>query len=79
MSNILKQSHVSYLKWSINALLNWKNNKSTSTKVVHIHGSKDRIIPISNVSPDYVINNGRHFMVISMFNEVNLILNKVLD
>lgn len=76
MSKILKNTNTIYLKWAIDALLNWKNNQ-LNEKIIHLHGSEDRIIPLRFVKPDFIIEGGRHFMVLSKNEEVNNRLNSI--
>lgn len=66
-----------YLNWSINEILNWRNNWQPSN-VFHIHGSKDRIFPLSKLAPTHIINNGGHFMVYNRADEVSVILKEIL-
>lgn len=78
MSKILRNTNIMYLKWAINALLNWKNNK-LNDKIIHLHGSEDRIIPLRYVKPNYIIEGGRHFMVLSKHKAVNDKINYILN
>ena len=67
----------SFLNWSINAILNWRN-KDIPSNTFHIHGSRDRIFPIRNIKPDHIINGG-HMMVLNRSKEVNESINKILQ
>ena len=70
----LTERNEQYLQWSVNALLNWKQTKFR-TDLIHIHGTKDKIFPIENISNCIEIKGGRHEMIIlraKWFNE-NLI------
>ncbi len=63
-----------YLEWAVKSLLNWKQN-SFRTDLIHIHGTKDKVFPIENISNCIKIKGGRHEMIIlraKWFNE-NLI------
>lgn len=77
LKQILQDTDVKFLKWAINQILNWKNNV-VSSSVIHIHGNKDRIIPIRNIKPTYVIENAGHFMTMTHAREIELLLKKVL-
>lgn len=66
-----------YLKWSINQVLNWKNDWLPS-EMVHIHGNKDHIFPLKKVKPTHVINGGGHFMIMNHHKEISNILKEVL-
>lgn len=59
-----------YLHWAINAILNWKNVWRPKS-VYHLHGDADRIFPIKNVKPDYIVKGGTHFMVYTKAKEIS--------
>lgn len=59
-----------YLDWAVNAVLNWKNDKQPAP-LFHIHGDADKIFPIKNVKPDFIVKGGTHFMVYSKAKAVN--------
>lgn len=77
LKQILKDADVKFLKWAINQILNWKNH-SIPAPVIHIHGDKDRIIPIRNIKPTCVIENAGHFMTMTHAKEIEVLLRKVL-
>lgn len=77
LKQILKDTEPEYLKWAVKVLLNWKN-KHKPENLIHIHGTEDRIFPIKKVKPDYLVEGGRHFMVLSMAEEMNAILHQEL-
>jgi pimeloyl-ACP methyl ester carboxylesterase len=66
-----------YANWAINAILNWRHNIKLKN-LFHIHGDKDRIFSIKNIKPDYVINDGGHFMIFNKSDEVNKCINSIL-
>ncbi|WP_312418415.1 alpha/beta hydrolase [Epilithonimonas sp.] len=77
LKSILQDTDTNFLKWAINEILNWKN-KIYPENCIHIHGNKDRIIPIKNVKADFVIENGGHFMTVNKAKEIeNIILNLI--
>lgn len=73
LKSILKDTDLKFLKWAINEIVNWKNEISPK-KSFHIHGNKDRIIPIKNVITDFVIENGGHFMTVNKAKEIESII-----
>ena len=54
-----------YLQWAIHALSTWKMKRmETSTPIIQIHGKKDKAFPLRSIKrPDYVVEEGGHFMV----------------
>ncbi|MGE0561484.1 MAG: alpha/beta fold hydrolase [Flavobacteriales bacterium] len=54
--------NIDFIVWSIKAILNW-DKKTASSKIIHIHGNKDFVIPITNIIPTYLIEKGDHMMI----------------
>ena len=52
-----------YLEWAVWSLLNWKQEKYRPD-LLHIHGDKDKVFPIENISKCIKIKGGRHEMII---------------
>lgn len=52
-----------YLDWSIDAIVNWKQIQAP-LNLVHIHGDKDAVFPISNIKNCIKVKNGTHTMII---------------
>jgi len=65
------------IRWSMHAIVNWEQHERLAD-IVHIHGSRDHLLPLKYIRPDYIIQNGGHLMVFNRADEVNKILNEVL-
>ena len=74
---MIDETPAGHLKKTIRSVLYWKNTVIPS-KIIHIHGSQDKVIPIKNIQNPTVIKGGGHFMVYNMANEVSQIINKSL-
>ncbi len=60
-----------YIDWSIDKIVNWKQQRPPDN-LVHIHGEKDAVFPISNIKDCITVKNGTHTMIIhraKWFNE----------
>lgn len=66
-----------YLKWSVRQILDWKNEKAPEN-AYHIHGTADRVFPISKVNPTHSIEEGRHFMLYHKPESVSEILKEII-
>lgn len=77
LSRLLETADHDVVTWSIDQLVNWKNEKAPD-RFVHIHGSADVVFPLKNVKADFVVEDGPHFMVFTHPREVNTLLNQVL-
>ena len=69
---ILKDSDPDFLYWAFNAILNWKG--SGAHRIHHLHGDKDRLLPMSFTSADICVKGGGHFMIVSHGTEVSRLL-----
>ena len=67
-----------YLKWSINQIVNWKNNVEMGN-FVHIHGNKDLVFPISKIKDPLVVEGGTHVMVMQKARKVSALVNQELE
>lgn len=74
---ILNDTDPHFLKWAIDAIVNWKNTIEPQN-YVHIHGSSDKILPLQFVKADCIIEGGGHFMTINMPDELNFVIRESL-
>lgn len=79
LDTIIADTDPVFTKWAIHQITNWKREEPVPAKVIHIHGDKDRIFPISNMHPDYVIHEGTHFMTVSKHEEVSRVIQQALE
>lgn len=75
LKNIIKDTDLTFLKWAINQIVNWKN-LSVPQNCIHIHGTNDRILPAKYLKVDYKIKNGGHFMTVNKAKEIEVIIKK---
>ena len=66
------------VRWSLHAIVNWDQYQRLPG-IIHLHGSKDLMLPLRYTRPDYIIKDGGHLMVFNKADEVNRILNEVLQ
>jgi pimeloyl-ACP methyl ester carboxylesterase len=78
IDHIIAHSDARFVKWSISAILSW-NNKIRHKALYHIHGDKDKILPVKYTKPDVVVKNGSHFMVWTKAGEVSRLLLEALE
>lgn len=60
-----------FADWTVKAIRGWKGCKPGKTKLFHIHGEKDHLIPIKRVQPDKVLRGGGHLINLTHAEEVN--------
>ncbi len=78
MHHIISHADAAFVKWAIGAILAW-SNRIRPKALYHIHGDKDKILPIRYTKPDAVVKNGSHFMVWTKAAEVSRLLAKALE
>lgn len=77
LKQVLFETDAVFLKWAIDKIVRW-GNMTTLENIFHIHGTKDKILPISFVNCDLKIKNGGHLMTLNKPDELNEILRKQL-
>jgi hypothetical protein len=63
LQQILTSSSTDFSVWAVDQILNWKR-KLPQPSIYRIHGTKDRILPITNFTPNEVIINGGHLLIL---------------
>uniref|UniRef100_UPI0026040E86 alpha/beta fold hydrolase n=1 Tax=Fluviicola sp. TaxID=1917219 RepID=UPI0026040E86 len=79
LNQILADSDPIFTKWAIHQIVSWKRKTPVASKVLHIHGTKDRIFNIQKLHPDYTIEGGTHFMTVSKHEALSKIIREALD
>lgn len=77
LKQILHDTDPRFLKWSLDKITRW-SNETIPPNTFHIHGSKDRILPIRFVRGHIPINHGGHLMVLNRSAEINALLKELL-
>lgn len=63
-----------FMRWCIQALLGWRGVEPDGTPILHIHGERDRIIPIARVTPTQCIAQAGHVANLTHATEVNRLI-----
>ena len=74
---MLYDADMQFVRWAIDRLVLWKGC-TPAGRVVHIHGTSDRMLPIRFVSPDIRVTGGSHLMIVSKAQELGDIITGVL-
>ncbi|MBC7537044.1 MAG: alpha/beta hydrolase [Ferruginibacter sp.] len=77
LHQVIKDSDPGFIRWAMQAVLEWKN-EVLPQPLVHIHGTKDRILPARYTKPTHLIYKASHLMVMGRANEINLLLSEAL-
>jgi pimeloyl-ACP methyl ester carboxylesterase len=77
LKQILIDTDPTFLKWAIDKAAKWTNQMQTKN-IFHIHGTSDRILPLSFVNCSVTIKNGGHLMTFNKADELSYILRQQL-
>lgn len=77
LKEVLHNTDSTFLKWAIDNVVRWKNQTPTNN-LFHIHGTHDRILPLTFVKCNLTIENGGHLMTLNKADELNQTLQQLL-
>jgi pimeloyl-ACP methyl ester carboxylesterase len=66
-----------YLNWAIKNMICW-NQTEMIPNIIHIHGDKDTVFPISNIKNCITVANGTHIMILNKYKWFNENLPKLM-
>ncbi|WP_052055252.1 alpha/beta hydrolase [Myxosarcina sp. GI1] len=75
---ILSDTDAHFLKWAVHRVVIW-NNEEVPEHICHLHGTRDRVFPISFVNADWQIEKGGHLMIMNRASQISALISKVLD
>ncbi|HEX6334967.1 MAG TPA: alpha/beta hydrolase [Flavisolibacter sp.] len=78
LSVIMSETDPRFIRWSLDAIFNWRPWQCTG-RVVHLHGDRDKILPLKYTSADHIIEKGSHFMVMTRAQKISEILTGLLN
>ena len=67
-----------YLDWAIRNMVCWKRTKP-DPEVIHIHGDRDLIFPLKNISDVKVVKEGTHVMIINKGKIISELLKEIVE
>ena len=70
--------NLDFIAWSIKAILNW-NKKNSLAKIIHIHGTKDFVLPFASINPSIIIEKGDHMMIWNKSEFINEKLKEIFN
>lgn len=73
LHQIIQETDDRFMIWAIDRLMTWKN-PNAQKGIIHIHGTADRIFPISPIKNCIRVSGGGHFMVVNKSTELSKII-----
>jgi pimeloyl-ACP methyl ester carboxylesterase len=78
LSSMMRNTPPGFIKQALKIVTGW-NNSVYPDNLLQIHGTKDWIIPPSNVHPDHWIQGGSHIMIYNRAAEISRIIKDCLN
>lgn len=78
LKTILNNTDSVFLKWAINEIVKW-DNQTLPSQYIHLHGTKDRILPIRFIENCIALDNAGHFMVMQNAGSINVLIERYLE
>lgn len=66
-----------FLRWALARLLDWQQ-ETVLPGLIQIHGTADKVLPMTNTPDTIKVQDGEHLMVIHRAEEVSAILSRIL-
>ena len=74
----LQHTDIQMIRKGIEWTLFWKGRPS-AIPVLQIHGNRDLLFPVERVHPDFIVQGGQHFFMMTHYESLNKILDDVLN
>jgi len=74
---IISDCDPDFNRWAVDAILSW-DNIDVPENIIHIHGTRDKILPYKYVNCHYTVQKGEHLMVLEQATIVSEILKNII-
>ncbi|HFA47651.1 MAG TPA: alpha/beta hydrolase [Bacteroidetes bacterium] len=73
--HMLLQKNPKFMKRAVRCIIEWDNEEYDKKIIQHIHGTKDKTLPVKNIHGPILIENGTHVMTLTKGKEISKIIN----
>lgn len=70
-AGMLAATPPSFIRWASRAVFSWPGVLELPMPIHHVHGARDRLIPVRRVQPDHVIAGAGHLLNLTHADAVN--------
>jgi pimeloyl-ACP methyl ester carboxylesterase len=77
LRQMIRDADPHFIRWSLNAVLEWEQFDPPGD-IIHIHGTKDIVLPMRYTNPTHIVKGGSHLMIFDRASDINAILLKIL-
>ena len=74
----IREVDASFIRWALDAIVKWKGS-AADADYIHIHGSKDIVLPMRYCKPTHIIKGGGHLMLLTRNNEISEIIKEYVN
>ena len=67
-----------FIRWALDAIVKWKGSAANS-HYVHIHGSRDAVLPVRFTRPTHILKGGGHLMILTRNIEISEIIKEYVS
>lgn len=78
LSAIVRDSNPAFMRWALKAIVNW-GNAEYPEQLIHIHGTKDKILKPDFIKANHWIEGGTHMMIYNRADEISALISQYLD
>lgn len=75
----LSDASISFIRWAVHAIRRWTFDARLPMPVYHIHGQRDRLIPVKNVNADVEVAGAGHLLNMTHREQVNSFIRDCLE
>ncbi len=72
------EASITFVRWAVRAIREWSFENDLTMPIHHIHGDRDRIMPIGRVNPTQIIPGAGHLLTMTHPAQVNAFIAEVL-
>ena len=76
---ILEGKDPLFMRRAVPIIIEWENKSYDNERITHIHGTKDRTIPVKNVQNAILIEDATHMMMMDRAEEVSNLIRTVIS
>jgi len=70
-ADMLAATPTAFIRWASSAVFSWPGVAELPMPIHHVHGERDRLIPLRRVTPDHVIHGAGHLLNLTHADAVN--------
>lgn len=73
LRQMIRSADNNFIRWSLDAIVKWKNEEKPEN-YIHIHGSRDLLLPVRYTGYTHLVRGGGHLMVVTHGKEISAII-----